>query len=327
MTATRLICPECNATLKPATPVPDGKRVKCPKCGAGFAAPGIIAQTVFEVVEEDQPPPPRPQARPPATKGKGKQPAAKGARPPARPRPDEEEEGGTYAVSDPLDDSDKPDIAYVPDVGIKDLRGPAMGHLVRPSNFLMFTAALSCVTCIFAMIFQAWPFLFAEHVINHYDYFWIKYDKSTDPQLKVRKMSVPQDRKGLTTPEMEELTKEESKQIRNRTILIILFLVLMIYDGIIALGAVRMQNMESRGWSLAAAIMTIIPIAGGGILFILYLVWPFVLGALFDDESVVYYVTYGIMGVMALLISAIGVWCLRVLLLEEVIEGFNYVAD
>src|SRR5947199_3201333 len=37
MSATKLTCPKCQATLRPAKPLPAGKRVKCPKCGARFA--------------------------------------------------------------------------------------------------------------------------------------------------------------------------------------------------------------------------------------------------------------------------------------------------
>jgi len=38
-TLTKFGCPECQTVLQLAAPVPAGKMVKCPKCGASFAAP------------------------------------------------------------------------------------------------------------------------------------------------------------------------------------------------------------------------------------------------------------------------------------------------
>jgi hypothetical protein len=332
MAATKLICPECNATLKPSQPVPDGKRVKCPKCGAGFAAPGVLAKEVFEVVEPDQAPPTvvptalkkdRPPVRPaklPQAKPKPKKPA---------PPKNDEDEGGTYSFVDQGNlDEGKPDINYVPDTSIKDLRGPAMGHLVQPSNFLMSVAALSLVLSMFAITEQAWPFMFAEHILNHVDYFSAKYEKSSDQRTRERgKNLLNSKRDVLSKEELQELEEAESVETRNHIILIVLFFLLVIYDGVIVAGAVKMQNMESRPWSLAAAIMMIIPVAGGGILFIIWLFVPMLMSIGLDDEDTIYYITYVLMGLIAALVSAVGGWALRVLLHQEVIDGFNYVAD
>jgi hypothetical protein len=40
MPLSSLTCPNCNATLKSKTPVPEGARLKCPKCAAMFTAQG-----------------------------------------------------------------------------------------------------------------------------------------------------------------------------------------------------------------------------------------------------------------------------------------------
>ncbi len=42
-TLTKFGCPECQTVLQLAAPVPAGKMVKCPKCGASFAAPDASA--------------------------------------------------------------------------------------------------------------------------------------------------------------------------------------------------------------------------------------------------------------------------------------------
>src|SRR5262249_48220365 len=39
MSATKVICPECRATLKLASSLPAGKKIKCPKCTRVFAIP------------------------------------------------------------------------------------------------------------------------------------------------------------------------------------------------------------------------------------------------------------------------------------------------
>jgi hypothetical protein len=335
MAATKLICPECNATLKPSQPVPDGKRVKCPKCGAGFAAPGVVRQDVFEVVETDEAAAPtvmpaavkrdRPTVRPaklPPSKPKPKKPA------PRKKDPDpDEDEGGTYSFAGAAEEV-KPDISYVPDTSIKDLRGPAMGHIVQPSNFLMSVAALSLVLGLFAIVEQGWPFAFSEYVLDHVNFFYAKYEKSSDQKLRERGKNLLNTKRAvLTQEELRELEDAESDETRNRVIVMVLFVLVVVYDGIIVMGAVKMQNMESRPWSMAAAIMTIIPVAGGGILFVIWLFIPMLMSIGLDDEGTINYITYVLMGLIAAIVSAIGGWALKVLLLPEVIDGFGYVAD
>src|SRR5262245_21591138 len=53
MAGSRFTCPECRATLRLAQEVPAGKHIKCPKCGASFAA---TAHAVSETVSPAAPP-------------------------------------------------------------------------------------------------------------------------------------------------------------------------------------------------------------------------------------------------------------------------------
>jgi hypothetical protein len=63
MQATKLSCPDCNATLQTAKPIPAGAKIKCPKCGSSFAAPaangspGPAKQTTKIAAAKTQPPP------------------------------------------------------------------------------------------------------------------------------------------------------------------------------------------------------------------------------------------------------------------------------
>src|SRR5262249_11255296 len=105
MAVSRIRCPECDTVLKPAKPLPVGKKVKCPKCGTNF--------TVVEEAPAAGAAPQKAEARPKPAPAR-KKPA------PARPTPkrrdlddDDEEGGGTYAVVrdpdlDPEDEDEEP---------------------------------------------------------------------------------------------------------------------------------------------------------------------------------------------------------------------------
>ncbi|HTU89513.1 MAG TPA: hypothetical protein VMF69_05395, partial [Gemmataceae bacterium] len=138
MATARITCPDCKSVLRPAEPVPDGKKVKCPKCGNKFITPGLV-----EDVEE------RPQKKAPvkkAPKKKGKSAKKAGAAKPASKKPDfddDEESGGVYSFvgaaekKEEDEEESRPHIEYAPDMSIKDLRGPASEAVVKPSNLIM----------------------------------------------------------------------------------------------------------------------------------------------------------------------------------------------
>ena len=88
-------CPECKATLKPKTPIPEGTRIKCPKCA-----------TVFTVAAEapapkPAPPPRKPKPAPPPEETEDAEEAA----PPA----DEEEVEEVVAADDEEEADDEAD--------------------------------------------------------------------------------------------------------------------------------------------------------------------------------------------------------------------------
>ena len=56
MPLTSLTCPICLATLKPAQPVQEGARVRCPKCKGAFVAEG--ESPAEEAAPEANKPPP-----------------------------------------------------------------------------------------------------------------------------------------------------------------------------------------------------------------------------------------------------------------------------
>jgi hypothetical protein len=65
MVLTKLTCPACAARLKSATPLPAGKGIKCPKCGARFPAPAAAIDPAASQLPESRPPrPPSPISLP-----------------------------------------------------------------------------------------------------------------------------------------------------------------------------------------------------------------------------------------------------------------------
>jgi hypothetical protein len=49
MLTKKIACPSCSVKLRIAKTVPEGKRVKCPKCGNGFPVPGGSGEPLPEV--------------------------------------------------------------------------------------------------------------------------------------------------------------------------------------------------------------------------------------------------------------------------------------
>src|SRR5262252_6562983 len=106
MAVSKIICPECKKVLKPTKPLPEGKKVTCPKCGANFAA---------------KEPPPDPAARTPKKASAPRPTAVKKAKEASKPiRPieqrrhnldedEDEEEGGVYSFAEHAE-QDGPEI-------------------------------------------------------------------------------------------------------------------------------------------------------------------------------------------------------------------------
>jgi hypothetical protein len=257
MPSSKIVCPECKAALKPAKPVPDGKRVVCPRCKKTFVTPGAVEDD--DVV--------RPAAKKQAA---GKQPAAKAAaKKPAAPAPppepaaeDEDEGGGTYAfvkTNEVEEEENKPEITYAPDMSIRDLRGPAQAAIVGPSNGLMVAGALAIVLLIIRIAIEVWPFIFSDHVVDHEKYLYAYYASKGTKEATERAKALPKERKDCTAEELALLDEATELQVTFRSVGATVAFLCIIYNGFMIIGAVKMQNVESYGWSMTAAIMGILP--------------------------------------------------------------------
>ncbi len=282
----KIICPECEAVLKPSKPVPAGKKVSCPKCGAVFLAPDeedeprvtarkpSSARQMVEVVEviDDEDEAPRPSAR------KAKPVAKKTA--PAKPTPkapslkdDDEEVGGMYGViKDPDEENEekKPKIEYAPDLTVKDPRGPATQALALPSNGLLVLGFIGFIGGFIYMCVIWWPVFFTQYgtMLEPARF------KTPDANQTQRKPADDDDRP-LVELKLDDLNATEKAAFETakaaewviRTWVSVGLAFGFLLTGCMMFGAVKMVNLESYGWAMAACI---IAIASLGIFHILF---------------------------------------------------------
>jgi len=335
---TQVICPECHTVLKPAKPLPVGKKVKCPKCGLTFAAPGSDPDVLAKPKAGGAAAANKPAAKKPVAKkgadGRGDK-AVKKAPPgkPAAKKPaDEEDEGGaTYGVvqekAPEEDEEDKPDIDYAPDMSIKDLRGPAQAEVMKPSNWMIFKGALGFLGWLAFLVVVLIPVLFP---LDYDD-----KDKGKDkggaapaapapaaPGAPAKKEDAPnRSFFQLGSYDLRDLAKYSKIMI---VVMLLPLLVLMVYSALIAVGAVHMQNLESRGWAIASSIMLMLPLNAGGVMLLSALTEQFLLLVVLDYDWFVIMLMLITVGIEWLLQVGIGIWNLTVLMKPEVIAGFEY---
>jgi hypothetical protein len=325
----KLVCPECRTALKPAKPVPAGKKVKCPECAFVFAAPGALEPEVR-----------MPKASP--RKAVVKKPAA--AKPaPKKPKGDDDEEdgGGTYAFLGEGHGTDqvKPDIEYAPDMSIKDLRGPAQAAVVRPSNWLIIWGVVGFLGWLGFLVILLIPIVFPLDTDDG--------KRKEAPIITSGLAAGALPGAGEWTPPRQVGEKKKDEDLGTTfftvfgvtlsdvayfemwlMILSALPLVLcMVYSAVLTLGAVKMQNLESRGWGIASCIMVMLPINGGGMAALVAVFGQFFLKILFDEPETVNGIIGGLASLLWLGQVGVGVWALLTLRNPEVIAGYEYVAE
>jgi hypothetical protein len=322
MAVSKLICPECKKVLKPTKPLPEGKKVTCPKCGASFAA---------------KEPPPDPAARQPKKAAAPRPTAVKKAKEASKPtRPveqrrhnldedEDEEEGGVYTFAEQQEKEGGPEIEYTPDMSIKDLRGPAQAWVIRPSNYLMLAGILGFFGWLGFMFIVLIPIIFPLQ------------EKQDDKNKQQAVQAAPPggargggpggagDKAGAKPAgssffniwgiNIAELAEAEWYW----TVLTVLgFAVGMVYSGIVTYGGVSMQNLESRKLAIVSSIMAIIPLNSVGAVFLVCLL----LKVLLDDSALI-----GPGALLCVLSAAAGLVALYTLTRQEVIAGFRYKAE
>jgi predicted Zn finger-like uncharacterized protein len=208
-------CPECGTVLRAAKPLAAGKRVKCPKCEHIFA---------------------------PVADGGAPRPAA-AAKATVKPKADDTVAGGdTYGFSEDEEqkaeektrEERKKAMGPLQDRRPKSARGPAQAIATKPSNQMLGTSTIICVSCIISIVVILWPLVF-------------RFEKKADEF-------------NPKAPKPKVLSEEEKKQLAIRGAVIIGFAVLaFVYNGFIAVGAVKMQSLASYSWAMAASFLIMLP--------------------------------------------------------------------
>jgi predicted Zn finger-like uncharacterized protein len=333
MAVSKLTCPECSTVLRPSKPLPPGKKVKCPRCDTVFSA------SAEEEPEEERPA--RPVRKGPAKPRAGK--AAGGGQGPSKPAGGEDE--GTYGfMRDGTEDDDKPQIDYAPDMSIKDLRGPAVAILMSPTNKLTLVGFLGVFGWVALLILLMIPALFPladdgkEWDVLEIGRVWTTGggmgggpggggggggDQSSKQKVEEEK------------PSLYEVGGVDLALLCDLAwYLFILCLIpiglMACYSGLVAFGAIKMQNLESRGWGFASSIMAMVPINMGGLMLVSAMLIQVLLGIVFDpiaDFAFILAVSVIVMTVEWLVSVGAGLYALITLFNEDVIAGFEYVAE
>lgn len=348
MASARITCPDCKSVLRPAKPVPDGKKVKCPKCGNTFTTPGLVEE-IFEVEAVEELPRKKASAKkePEKKKKAAVKKAASDKPPPKKTAYEEEEEesGGIYAfvasdrpkVEEDEDDEEeekRPEINYAPDMSIKDLRGPAQAAVVTPTNLMMLIGGLSALCNIFLICWSFWPMVFSESVVDYYKVLKAHYK---DDKNALQRIEGYKEFKDVKDKDLDIVQDANERAVFDfwvggfpplgRLWMIVFFILLLIYSAIATMGAAKMQNLESRRWGIAASIMFLLPMGCSGLSGVIYLGFDFLeeMTGLLGELSPVY--GGGVASLPYLASIYVAYLSLRVLFSQAVIDGFEYVAD
>jgi hypothetical protein len=213
-------------------------------------------------------------------------------------------------------------------MSIKDLRGPAQAAVVAPSNYLILIGGLCCLSDIFIICFSFWPMVFSPTILDHEEVLERHYKQKGDKDAASKIKSIPKERKDLKKEDLAVVEDAEADEYVWRFILMGTYIFMLIYNGVTILGAVKMQNLESRGWGIAASIMTILPFGAAGLGGLVFGVFFYTIAAfLFDEFSTRLMYSLVVAGLIYVLAILVGVWSLKTLMSQEVIDGFEYVAD
>lgn len=314
MAFSRLSCPECGSVLRPARPIADGAKVKCPKCSTVFVA-GEDAEELEEVEEQPRKKPAK--KAPPAGGAKKPAPAVKAKEPEKK----KEEEIGTYGyLKDGDEEEDKPEVNYAPDESVKDLRGPAIVKLTTPATRLQLAGAIAALTTLLFALLLIIPKAFP-----------IK-EEMKPADLVTQPAPTEKEKAAKKTPKIpiyalfgQNLDPLFALPWYSFTACIAGLAGLMFYSAVVVAGGVKMQNLESRPWSIASCVMAILPINTLGISCLFGLLAQYVFGYLMEDDSEFpTQVQMLVAAVLWLASAAIGGAGMKVLMDEEVIGGFEY---
>jgi hypothetical protein len=254
--------------LKRAEPLPAGKKLRCPECGNVFA---------------------------PAAKVK--QPAAKKTEPKAPAPASPEQDIFTFQATDYDADADsaREDVfSPIKDRFARSARGPALIHVVRPSDWLLRTGAMICIAAITGILWAIWPLIFKIQEVQPED-----KTKGFRPGTYANE-----------TRKYKELTPEEFNQ---RFVYLGCFIGQFLWGSVVCLGASRMHTLDSYPLAVVGSIMAIVgPGVPAGIVLLI--------DAIKTDDA---YTVFLSILLIALPGIPMSIWSLATLRRQDVIDGFR----
>ncbi|MBY0524375.1 MAG: hypothetical protein K2R98_13295 [Gemmataceae bacterium] len=167
---------------------------------------------------------------------------------------DDDDEGG-YGIKEDAADTEetkaqrKKALGPVSDKDRKprSARGPAAAICTQPSNKMLGSALITAIGSVITIVVVLWPLVFA-------------LERKEDP-----------DAPAPTKPKVVVSPEEKAEQKKQRAIIGAIVITgavfTLIYNVLIAMGASKMQGVESYAWAMAAAILLIIPVNWGLVYF------------------------------------------------------------
>ncbi len=335
----KFACPECKAVLKPGKPIPAGKMVTCPKCGNNFpvkaeSQEAIISKAVGEkqAAGKSKPTPSRPAA---AAKPQAKKPEPKPTPPkppPKKPLDDEDDGAPTYAVI--KEQEEERAVSYEPDLSVKDPRGPAQGLVIKPSNWLMIQGAAGFLGWMILLIVLLIPMCFPMP-----EYSGVASSGSGNKTLGIPRGFgvIAQENEPPNLPKTPDSEKPSSLTVAGfdfATLSYFAWYVIalvfapvilgMAYCAVVIYGAVNMQNLESRVWSIVSCVMVMLPFNAGGLLGLTAVALPLVLGMVFEDDDTINFYLIVFIVIECLIQAGFAAWALRTLMDPKVKAGFEF---
>jgi hypothetical protein len=320
--------------------------VKCPRCETIFAA-----EDPEDVDHEGVTMKPAQKRKTTTTKGgaSGKSSSRNGggkssAKAPAKAEAEKKPPEEVYGFIDEGTEEEKkerqPKIEYAPDVGIKDLRGPAVSILTSAANTLQAVGFAGFFGWLTLIVFLIIPAAFP-----------LKPDKPGEVMGLDRGLGAVSPAQAFMfgmpnfAPPEDKTKKYEEEQPGFFEIFgwdlwivgqlpwyvfwpsLIPFVLMMLVSGLVAYGAIQMQNLESRRWGIAGCILAMLPLSTAGLQIVTIMVAQFFLAMVIDDYQFIAIVTIVLAAAEYLASLSIAIWALVTVCKEEVIAGFEYVAE
>src|SRR5262249_8536275 len=146
---------------------------------------------------------------------------------------------------------------------------------------------------------------------------------ASDPKLSDREKELLKDQEAASAAAKVNLLTMFAASILLFIILLCIAGLGMLWGFLVMIGGVNVQNLESRGWGIAASVLVMFPVHTFSLVILSSLVMSVVFIGLLEDPGLAGLFSMVFTAVLCLLNLAVGVYMLSTLMSEEVIAGFE----